>query len=268
MPQLVRRPRSLCAADGFTLVELLVAMACSIVIMLALTGVMIVTMDQSQNTFTREDATRQARTALANLENQLHSACVNGTAPVQGASDGNNLAFVSYIGTSDTPQAVWHDVTYDPVNHTLTDNTSPATYVSNSTGSYWTTAGPSTPVQLLQNVQQLNTGEPVFQYFGYESFPDANNNLYWAIPDGSTTNPLSGAALQPSPYATPLGANATKTVEVEIDMLVGPTSETLNNSNLTSTLGDPVTDTVSLRLTTPPDFTPAGTSASGYGPCQ
>ena len=48
---------------------------------------MIVTLRQTQRTFTKVDATRQARTALATIENELHSACVNGRrVPVQAGS--------------------------------------------------------------------------------------------------------------------------------------------------------------------------------------
>ena len=47
-----------------------------------------------------------------------------------------------------------------------------------------------------------------------------------------------------------------------INLLVGPTSENLDNSSLTSDV-DPVTDAISLRLTTPPDYVPSG---SGSGP--
>ena len=46
---------------GFTLVELLVAMVAGIVVLFALTQILISTLHQTQRSFTRIDATRQAR---------------------------------------------------------------------------------------------------------------------------------------------------------------------------------------------------------------
>ena len=70
---------------GFTLVELCVAMGAALVVIIGLTSIMIGTVQQTQRIFTKVDATQQARTALADLENELHSACVGGEAPIQGA---------------------------------------------------------------------------------------------------------------------------------------------------------------------------------------
>jgi type II secretory pathway pseudopilin PulG len=264
--------------SGFTLVELVVAMACGLIVMFAATTILIATMHQSQRTFSKVDATRQARDVLATIDNELHSACVNGSPPIQGVtssgtveSDANNLVFVSYYGTSDTPQAVWHDIAFNATAHTLVDTTHAANYVSNSTGSVWAPTGSPTTTTMLSNVAQLPDGTPVFRYFAYKSYADSSGNLYWIVPDGTNVNPLTGASVGALPLSTTGGlatADARTAVEVTISMLVGPTSESLNNTTLSSTLGAPVSETLSLRLTTPPDYVPAGSSASSYGPCQ
>jgi Tfp pilus assembly protein PilE len=260
---------------GFTLIELLVAMSCAIVIIFALVGIMIVAMHQSQRTFTRVSASRQARTALARVENELHSACVNGSAPIQGItsggtteSDGNDLVFVSYFGPSSTPQAAWHVITYSATAHTLVDTSYGATYVSDSTGGHWTPTGTGTPYTLLSNARPIGS-TPVFQYFRYASAVSGTNR-YWWVPDGVTPNPLTGATTAQS-LAMPLGTgtgDSANTVEVEISLLVGPSSERLNNQALTSAVGDQVNDIVSLRLTTPPDYTTSGQTTTAYGPCE
>jgi hypothetical protein len=124
---------------------------------------------------------------------------------------------------------------------------------------------------MLSNVAQLPDGTPVFRYFAYKSYADSSGNLYWIVPDGTNVNPLTGASVGALPLSTTGGlatADARTAVEVTISMLVGPTSESLNNTTLSSTLGAPVSETLSLRLTTPPDYVPAGSSASSYGPCQ
>lgn len=266
---------------GFTLVELVVAMAAGIIVMFAATSIMTVTMHQTQRTFTKVDATRQARTALATLENELHSACVNGTAPIQGVttagtveSDDNDLVFVSYYGTSASPQPVWHQVSYSASAHTLVDTTYGATYVSTSSGGYWSPTGSGTSTRLLSNVTVLPGASAPFQYYAYAQYPASSGNLvYWTIPDGSNPNPLTGATLTSAPLSTSGGLSASlaaTVVEVTVNLLVGPTSENLNNLSATSltTFGDPVTDSISLRLTTPPDYAPAGTGAAAYGPCR
>ena len=115
-----RTPRETDQA-GFTLIELLVKIAASMVVLFALTTILIVTLHQTQRTFTRVDATRQGRTALATVENELHSACVGGSAPIQAGSDADSLQFLSFTGTSAAPTPVWHQLTFDPSEHTLVD---------------------------------------------------------------------------------------------------------------------------------------------------
>lgn len=269
------------AEGGFTLVELVVAMAAGIIVMFAATSIMIVTMHQTQRTFTKVDATRQARSALATLENELHSACVNGTAPIQGVtttgaveSDDNDLVFISYYGTSASPQPVWHQVRYNSTAHTLVDTTYGATYTSTSAGGYWSPTGTGTAVTLLSNVTVLPGALAPFQYYAYAQYPASTGNLvYWTIPDGENPNPLTGATLTSAPLSATGGLSASlaaTVVEVQVNLLVGPTSENLNNLSASSltTFGDPVTDSISLRLTTPPDYAPAGTGAAAYGPCR
>ena len=94
--------------DGFTLIELVVAMAIAITVVIALAGIMIVTLRQTRGTLTRIDATRQARPALTQIENELHSACVGGAAvPIQAGSTPSKLIFLSYTGDAVSPTPVW-----------------------------------------------------------------------------------------------------------------------------------------------------------------
>ena len=263
--------------SGFTLVELVVAMAMGIVVMFALSYIMIAMLHQSQRTFTRVDATRQARVALNNVDNELHSACVDGSPPVQATSTGSTLIFLSYQGTSTSPTPVWHQLTFS--GGTLKDYrynaTQTSTYLATGTGQEWQQGTALSPasVTLLSNVsQQTLNGNPVpiFQYFAYTlAATDSGNNTYYTVPDGSTVNPLTGAAITAAPLSvTGTGLSQTaagNTVEVMINLVAGATN---NNLNKTSIEADSVTDAISLRLTTPPDYLPAGKPMSGYGPCE
>jgi hypothetical protein len=236
-----------------------------------------VMMRQTQRTFTRIDATRQARTAFGNIENELHSACVNGAPPIQGVaatgtveSDANNAVFLSYTGPAANPTPVWHKLAYSATAGTLTDYSYNAVYASSSTGQDWSQGSTLLSTNVLLSNLPTQSG-PVFQYFAYKSVgTDASGNVYYAIPDGTTVSPLTGAAVGVSALSTSGGlslASANSVVEVVINLLVGPTSSNLSNSSLTA-VDDAVNDSISLRLTTPPDYAPSGSSASTYGPCE
>ena len=261
------------AEGGFTLVELLVAMVAAIIVIIGASTIMIVTMHQTQRTFSTVDATRQARTALGNIENELHSACVDGESPIEGVTSGgtvesnaSNLVFLTYTGTSADPTPIWNQLSLNATTKTLTDST----YNVSGTGPDWTQGSLISTTTVLSNVAQ-NGSTPVFQYFAYEAaYTDSSGNVYYAIPDGINVTPVTGTALALNALPTSSGlssANAATVVEVMVSLLVGPTSENLNNVNLTS-IDDPVTDSISLRLTTPPDYVPAGSTPEDYGPCE
>jgi prepilin-type N-terminal cleavage/methylation domain-containing protein len=253
--------------DGFTLVELLVAMSIGIIVMFAVTGFMIFTLHQTQRTFSSVDATRQARTALATIENELHSACVNGDAPIEAPSDGSNLNFLSYTGGAANPTPVWHVLSFS--NGTLTDSVYPAIYTATTTGHSWTQGTTATSTTtLLTNVAQQPGASAVFQYFAYEQAYISGGNAYWWVPDGNNITPGTTSTVTTNALGTPLTASVASTVvEVVVNLFVGPSGENLASSNLTSSF-DPITDAISLRLTTPPDYVPSGSGSASYLPCQ
>jgi prepilin-type N-terminal cleavage/methylation domain-containing protein len=270
-----RGPKRLRAQSGFTLIEMVAATAVSFIVLFALSSIMIVSLHQSQRTFTKVDATRHARTAMASVENELHSACVaggaTGDAPIQTGADANNLIFITFVGTSASPTPVWHQLSYHPgtgTSGTVTDTT----YAVAGTTPNWTRATTPAPTTttLLTNVAQVGT-TPVFRYYAYTPYTDASGNIFQIIPDGTNPPPGAPAATPPNnPLDTSAGlsaANADSAVEVVINLLVGASSQNLNNPSLHN-LDDAVSDTISLRFTTPPDYTPAGASPQGYGPCQ
>jgi type II secretory pathway pseudopilin PulG len=261
--------------SGFTLVELVVAMAMGIVVMFALSSIMIAMLHQTQRTFTRVDATRQARVALANIDNALHSACVDGTPPIQAGSTGSTLTFLSYTGNAVPAQPTWNELIFS--GGTLTDyryNTVPnPAYASTGAPPAWLRGSALTPgpasVTWLSNVSP-QSGFPIFRYFKYtRAATDAGGNTYYTIPDGTTVNPLTGAAIGISALSvsgTGLSQDdSSNTVEVLISLVAGATSENINKASIES---DSVTEAISLRLTTPPDYVASGQNATGYGPCE
>lgn len=253
--------------DGFTLIELVVAMAIAITVVIALSGIMIVTLHQTRNTLTRVDATRQARVAMTQIENELHSACVGGAAvPIQAGSTASKLIFLSYTGDAASPTPVWHELSL--TGTTLTDTTYGVT--ASTTGSGWTRTGTGTTTQLLTNVTAQGTNA-VFTYFPYTYALGTDGNYYWYIPDGTNPNPVTGVV--PTNGALPtsgsglIASDAANTVEVMVRLSVGPASTNGLTGSALSAVSVPITDTISLRLTTPPDFTTSSSSTGDFGPC-
>jgi hypothetical protein len=253
---------------GFTLVELLVAMLVGIVVLFALSEIMIVSLHQTQRVFSRVDATRQARTAVAYIENELHSACIDGNLapPIQPGSDGNNLIFTSYIGTAANPTPIWHQLTFSATAGTLTDTSFNVTGASPN-WNQGTQIG--VPMTVLSNVAQQSS-LPVFQYYAYQQESSDSTGSYWVIPDGSNIVPITNATPNTPlvPGSTGLSqTDADNTVEVAINMSVGATNSSLNG-RASTTNNAAVTDSISLRLTTPPNEVDTGASPQGFGPCQ
>ena len=249
-----------------------------VVVIGALFMIMIVTLRQTQRTFTKVDASRRARTVLSNIENELHSACVDGgtdgSPAIEGVtnnvveSDANNLVSLTFYGTSATPKPTWHQITFNAAAGTLTETV----YQVNGTAPDWTLGSlTQNTTTLLTNVSQqtlLGNTVPVFQYYAYAQYADASGNQYMIIPDG--TNLTTSGSTPNSPLLTTAGlssSDATNTVEVLITLNVGASAgRDLASGN--NTLDAPVSDAISLRLTTPPNYLAAGITTDQYGPCQ
>src|SRR4051794_35834330 len=106
--------------DGFTLVELLVAMSVGVVVMLALLGLTDATMHASSRIDKRADAAQRARPALDQINQLLRSAvCIkNGTTsstlPIVSGTD----TAVSFYAQVAAPGQVSTD--FQPVLYTIT----------------------------------------------------------------------------------------------------------------------------------------------------
>lgn len=278
---LTRIAQRLRRQEGFTLVELLAAMAAGLVVVGGLVTVLSVTLQQTTATFTRVDATERGRVMLTHIEDELHSACiVNDVTPIEGGaqgsqdSDANNLVFVSAFGTSANPTPVEHKITYSPTNHTLTEYNYAVTGGSNP--SQWVFASAPTHTAgtlLLNNVGQIVlagpplTTVPVFKYFAYEPYTDQNGNAAMMLLDGSAPVPGTSSLPNPDPLSTSSGlsqTDAANTAEIVLNLSVGASGHAFENTNLTSA-NDPVTDSIVLRFTPPPNAAGAGTT---FGPCS
>jgi type II secretory pathway pseudopilin PulG len=271
-----RRASALRSEHGFTLVELLVVMTAGIVVLGALFTILDVTLRQTTRTFSTVDASQQTRTAIEQVENELHSACLGSqVTPIQAGSTGTSLTFETQYGSTAgnanaaSPTPVEHTITYNA--GTLTDTTTPST---GGTAPSWTFGGTSSTKTLLSNVALYPGASSVFQYFGYASpmnggtpYTDAGGNAYEMLIDGINAVPGTSPAVIPaaSPLTTPLSStDAGNAAEVLIKLLVKPSGGTDVNTTLSAAAAS-VVDQIVLRLTPPDNHAGSG---STFNPCQ
>jgi Tfp pilus assembly protein PilW len=230
---------------GITLIEMLVATACAMIVGAATLAIVITSVHLSSNYNDRVDADQQGRISLERMTQALNSSCVAaGVAPIMATSDDTHAWFYSSLSDS----AVLHP---NEVEIALTASNSLVMYtyawVSGTapTGSSpWVFSGTPTPTSgftLIQNVSQdviSGTTQPIFKYYGYSTTP--------------------AGQLSSTPYSTSpnLGAtNAAKTAMVAINFVALPG----DNWNATGR-GSDVNDQIVLRLT------PASSAAGATDP--
>lgn len=236
---------------GFTLVELVVAMAISIVVLLGILALVDVTTRGSARVAARVEANQRARTMLERLVDELHSTCVApNVLPVVASSNGfasgdNTLIFLKWSGSSVAPVPGSPDpekagpfqnvVTLS--GGTLTERVYPALTGSAPSWTFDTSPDPTKTRTLLTGVGPAKVGGsnvPLFQYFAYQ-----------------------GAQLSATPLPTPLTASdAARTVAVTISFSVGPRSNPTPDQNAAAS----VSDSVVLRLS------PASEAATEVNP--
>ncbi|HUB37075.1 MAG TPA: type II secretion system protein [Solirubrobacteraceae bacterium] len=179
------------AQDGFTLMELLMAMLTAIVVVGALLSILDISLQQESRVVNRAQANQIGRTAMSNIIDQLHSACT-GTTPIQLPSGTlesleptgiTSLWFISSYGDSDTAEAELKEVTMHDIvwSKTSTSNTglvlgklTDYQFAGSGTPGSWTFKSPLKPANasatkvIAENVIRP-TGGAIFQYFKYET---------------------------------------------------------------------------------------------------
>ncbi len=226
---------------GFTLVELLVGMAISVVVLIGILTLVEVTTRGSARVAARVEVDQRARTTLQRLLDELHSTCVSpNVLPVVAASNGytsdsNNLIFLQQTGSAVSPTPDEHVVSLE--GDTLKERTYPAT---GGTAPNWTFAStPSSTTTLMTDVGPAKLGTPpaavpLFQYFAYQ-----------------------GAQLSTTPLPTPLSASdAARTVAATVSFSVSPRSNPARDQHAAVS----VSDSVVLRLS------PASEAATEVNP--
>lgn len=208
--------------SGFTMAELLMSMAVSLVILTAILAMTSVATHNQDRIASRVAANQRARPALTNMLDRLHSACVApGIAPIKAGSTSSSIQFLSQPGSAVSPTPSKYVVTLQGT--ALTEQRFAATGGAPPT---WTfSAIPSSTRQLLTGVGPAKVGGttvPLFRYYAY-----------------------NGGQVSTTPLPTPLSAgDAALTVQVNIAMAVSPGGGPVADANTPITL----TDSATLRL--------------------
>lgn len=200
--------------DGYSLVELLVAAAGGIVVLLALFAMFDLSTSSSAKVAQRADATGRAKPAIQQLMTDLHSACTGpGIAPVLPGSDTTVLQFQGAKGLAVSPTPKKHVIAL--VGDDLIAKTYPHTGGSNPNWTY--SATPDSQRILIEGVSAPEPGDGSF--FSYYA---ANEGVI------STT-----------PLPTPLSAaDAARAVQVKLGIRVYPSSQPIEDENAAVSLTD------------------------------
>jgi type II secretory pathway pseudopilin PulG len=150
--------------QGFSLIELLVAMLSATVIAGALFAVLNFSTKETAALSDKVQADETGRTAMTKIVDELHSACVVPKfTPILEKSSQTNLRFIA--GYSEKPSVTEverHEIIWNKPNRTLTDV---HTKGVGENGEY-TFTEPSKETLIAANVSQ-NEETPIFQYFKY-----------------------------------------------------------------------------------------------------
>lgn len=150
--------------DGFTLVELLVAMVVGVVIFTAAMAVMSVLFRHSTGVVQRTDAAQRGRLALDQITRELRSQTCSGDPGVKSrvvlGSDGSTVTFYANLGNG--PEM--HTLTLK--NGVITDSTVKGVPQS-ATGEVYSYTGKPTVRTLLDRVEPVGAGTPFLAYFAY-----------------------------------------------------------------------------------------------------
>ncbi len=186
---------------GYTLIELIVGMAASVVVVGAILVMVQVATGVQVRVSEHVLANQRGRLAMTRVIDRLHSACVSpGLAPVREGSTGSSMVLYSKSGSAVNLAPDKYVIALS--GGVLTETVYPG---SGSEPSKWTFGSPSSPVQLVDGVSAAQVGEPpasvpFFRYFAYE-----------------------GGQVATTPLQTPLNAErAAKTVQVDVAFTVAP----------------------------------------------
>lgn len=162
------RPVNIGDERGTTIVELMVATASGMVVLLALTMAILSTMHGTSRVSARVHATQNARLATTNVIEALHSACLAPKiSPVYAGSTGTSLTFVHAArgeGAEAAPEPVKSTISLSGTTLTQYDYA----WKSGETSNEWAFAESATERRLATDVGPAPGNSSIFSYYAYD----------------------------------------------------------------------------------------------------
>jgi type II secretory pathway pseudopilin PulG len=202
------------AADGFTLMEMLVAILTGVIVTGALLAILQFSLRQNKRISDDVQTDRIGRTAMNAITEELRSSCTGfGATAIQApsttptsplaASNGSNLWFLSAYGNSTSGQAVISKLVQHDINWTETSKNSGGerlgtltdySFVGSGESPSWTfpvlATTNATAEVLAKNVIPPSGGTTPFRYYKYDT--TATSSTYGQLVElGSTELPLT-----------------------------------------------------------------------------
>ncbi len=184
--------------SGFTLIEMVIAMALGTFLLLAAFAFLGFTTNDVARITARAEVDRTGRTALENIMLELHSACVApSVVPIQPKSSATTLRFISEtspINTNQEPASALttvklHEIIYTPAKGAVQGTLSEKMWSSTGTAPTYTFNEGEKPLErkLLTGVKQSGAGEstPIFRYYRY--YKEGDKSPEYGILDPNAT---------------------------------------------------------------------------------
>jgi type II secretory pathway pseudopilin PulG len=247
--------RSLRREDGFTLMEMLVAILCGIIITGALLGILEFSLRQDSRISDRVQTGRIGRTALNAITEELRSSCTGfgataiqapSTTPISplSSSNGSNLWFLSAYGNSTSGSAVITGLAQHDINWTETSQNSSGERLGTLTDYSFTGSGESPK----WTFPTLSTANASVKVLAKNVIPPEGTTLFHYFKyDTTTTSATYGELIELKSSELPLTATSAKTIaKVSVSFAQGTETGDSRAGHTTSLSGS-----VALRFTPP-----------------
>ncbi len=150
--------------SGMTLIELVVACMAGSIVFFGLTMMVVAAMHDTTRVSHRVHATQNARTALAEVVNELHSACVaQYESPIYEGSAGTKLRFFHATGAAVNPSPTFSEINLVGTTLVQTD------YETTGTSPAWTPKSTATSSRaIISGVGAPSSTAPIFSYYRFK----------------------------------------------------------------------------------------------------
>jgi type II secretory pathway pseudopilin PulG len=242
--------------QGFSLVELLVAMSSGIVVCLALFAMLSFATHQQAKLTDAVQADQLSRGTMTKIVDALHSSCISPEfTPIQEKSTETDLRFVNAYSSAaviSEPEALLHEIEWNKATGTLTEKVS---YDTAGTWPSFTAWSSPKTIVLAKNVAQVTRGGkavPIFQYYGYTLTASSGAE--------ETVSTLGSEPLKDSPEL--VKANAAKAAAVAINFKLNDGASSKEEEHAGGRVVE-LSDEVTLAFSAP-----KSASTVVDGPCQ